>query len=506
MDAIRLQNVRSITDTGWVPLRPLTIVVGRNSIGKSSLLRWLPLLSQSQNAAGSTPILWTRRDRGLVDYGSFHETLRHGAEPQEIRFGWRDSVEANALQVPDFFGLLRDENFAAESFEAESVLSSYERATYVTGLRVQIGEVNAHLTCDPGGAVTNFTINGVPAHILAPGWKWAVLQSEIVPLLQARSSTSASTTPGHEQRLEGLKTLKTRKMDDWRLRRLSESGKGWTTQALRKSLAEQEAGTATWHSDLQKLANEDPRLVELLPRYAIREMDSLVRVIGQLLQAQLTSLVYVAPFRAEPRRAERSPEPSTALDARGDALLSFMEGLGSEERQSLNDWLQEALDFKLVLSRDGLYSELRVDQGGGHHDNLADVGFGIGQVLPVAVHLWKTEQQDFEKILYSNGEIVVMEQPELHLHPAHQASVGRMLARHAARTKNSGGRLLVETHSEALINAVGEELGAGRLSSSDVSVVVFERSQPGGPVEVRVVDFDEKGYLKPPWPFGFFAA
>lgn len=484
MDAIRLTNVRSIREMPFVPLRPLTILVGRNSVGKSSFIRWLPLLSQSLGAPGSAPILWTRRDRGLVDYGSFHETLRRGSDPQEIGFSWQGSLD----------GL---------SYEATSTLATFERATYVARLTIDIGDVHVLLRCGPTGGEVDLSINGQPASTLAEGWDWSAAQSEIVPRLKPNPIEAGSPSPGHKERLARLIELKTRKMDAWRLVNLSERVEGWTTRSLRMSLASSNSGTPTWSRDLKKVSDDDGRLRTLLPYYAIRDVSRLVSKLLMQVLALLSSLVYVAPFRAEPRRAERSPEPSSTLDPRGDALLNFAEGLRPDELKSLSEWLSTSLGFKLLLRKEGLYSELRIDQGAGGDDNLADVGYGIGQVLPVAVHLWKAGQGGRRES--TEGSLVVMEQPELHLHPAAQSRVGRMLVRHAAGAIDHRGRVLVETHSEALINAVGEEVGAGRIRRGDVRVVVFERTSTREDVGVRVVEFDEKGYLQPPWPFDFFA-
>ena len=44
MDSIRVENYRSLTDSGWLDLAPLNIIVGRNSAGKSSFLRLFALL------------------------------------------------------------------------------------------------------------------------------------------------------------------------------------------------------------------------------------------------------------------------------------------------------------------------------------------------------------------------------------------------------------------------------------------------------------------------------
>ena len=66
VNTLRIQNLRSLVDTGHIDLKPITILVGRNSSGKSSFARIFPLLRQSIEASKRGPILWWGR---LVDFG-----------------------------------------------------------------------------------------------------------------------------------------------------------------------------------------------------------------------------------------------------------------------------------------------------------------------------------------------------------------------------------------------------------------------------------------------------
>ncbi|MDM8524188.1 AAA family ATPase [Desulfococcaceae bacterium HSG8] len=86
MDAIRIENLRSLTDTGFVDLKPITLLVGQNSSGKSSFLRFFPLLRQSVEARTEGPISFYGR---LVDFGSFQEALNRKSEKQEMVFHFR---------------------------------------------------------------------------------------------------------------------------------------------------------------------------------------------------------------------------------------------------------------------------------------------------------------------------------------------------------------------------------------------------------------------------------
>ena len=72
MKSLYLKNFRSIECSGDIELKPLTVLLGTNSSGKSSFLRVLPLLKQSIETKSRGPILWFGN---YVDFGSFNETV-----------------------------------------------------------------------------------------------------------------------------------------------------------------------------------------------------------------------------------------------------------------------------------------------------------------------------------------------------------------------------------------------------------------------------------------------
>lgn len=75
MDKIKINNVRSLKDTGFISLSPITVLVGENSSGKSTFLRMFPLLKQSIMKKTNGPILWAGDVDDYVDFGSFEETI-----------------------------------------------------------------------------------------------------------------------------------------------------------------------------------------------------------------------------------------------------------------------------------------------------------------------------------------------------------------------------------------------------------------------------------------------
>ena len=62
MESIRIKNFRSLQDTGNIDLKPITILVGKNSAGKSTFLRTFPLFKQSVEERTKAPILLYSRN------------------------------------------------------------------------------------------------------------------------------------------------------------------------------------------------------------------------------------------------------------------------------------------------------------------------------------------------------------------------------------------------------------------------------------------------------------
>ena len=119
--------------------------------------------------------------------------------------------------------------------------------------------------------------------------------------------------------------------------------------------------------------------------------------------------------------------------------------------------------------------------------NIADVGIGVSQVLPILVAL----------IAAQEGQIVYVEQPELHLHPQAQVVMAELLAEAA----NRGVRVIVETHSSLLLLTVQTLIAKGEIKNTDVALHWFARDAKGA-TTVNHVEPDEDGAYGE-WPEDF---
>lgn len=138
-----------------------------------------------------------------------------------------------------------------------------------------------------------------------------------------------------------------------------------------------------------------------------------------------------------------------------------------------------------------LVGRLKEPRRGGARDfvNIADVGFGVSQVLPALVAL----------DVAVPGQIVHLEQPEIHLHPRAQHSLAKILADSAKRDT----RLVIETHSSILIRGIQVMVARGELDPSLVKLHWFTRDDISGVTRVDSADLDENGAFGMDWPEDF---
>jgi hypothetical protein len=119
--------------------------------------------------------------------------------------------------------------------------------------------------------------------------------------------------------------------------------------------------------------------------------------------------------------------------------------------------------------------------------NIADVGVGVSQALPVLVALHTAKL----------GQFVYIEQPEIHLHPRAQTAMARVLADAAKR----GVRVVAETHSSLLLLGIQTLVAEGELPPELVKLHWFTRGEDGV-TTVRSADLDEAGAFGD-WPEDF---
>ncbi len=217
------------------------------------------------------------------------------------------------------------------------------------------------------------------------------------------------------------------------------------------------------------------------------------------LRLAASDLIHVPGMRDAPSRYY----PTTPIGSRftgvfqdhvGSLLAAWTSGKDSNLEQ-LGDQLRRMgltcmvsatpIDDTRVSLEVGRFSEPR--KGAVEMINIADVGLGVSQTLPVLTALLAAKA----------GQWVVLEQPEIHLHPRAQVALGRVLADAAVR----GVRVVTETHSPLLIKSIQHLVASGELDAEQVILHWASRAADGATM-ISSATLDNRGTFGD-WPSDF---
>lgn len=499
VEAIRLQNFMAFEDTGWLELRPITLLFGRNSSGKSALIRALLLLRQSLSTSQpGEPFRLT--DLYGVDIGRFQEMVHRGEVDRHVWFHFRCTSD-NTLDYLREQGLIEQ----APSAALQLVLgyaAERDAQDKINPTRIELADLRIYLGEDDQGGQRLLFQAG---------------------LLDAED---ASRFGGERWYVEGL------------LPERSEPGKwkGFGCQLDRGFL---------------DLKFTDPRTNDF-DEYRIAR--NLFDLLKDEIEGFLRNIIHLGPIRPEPQR-RYSFNRTTEYEWRArdwTAFLDFISGkLGQEETGQINAWLQRLqlaakVDARPASELGALVAEREIAVAEAVESlplPLSAMGFGTSQVLPVIVQC----------VTATSGSLVIVEQPELHLHPRGQGWLGdlypavirkdiraqRRACREAdpprlpeprADTRSPDvSRYLLETHSEHLLLRLRRCIAETYLKSltheleipeqdvgipspelrpllwqEDVAVYFVERPTSSLTSRVSLLEIDRFGDLPEPQDFASF--
>lgn len=134
----------------------------------------------------------------------------------------------------------------------------------------------------------------------------------------------------------------------------------------------------------------------------------------------------------------------------------------------INAWLKEispgiSLNTKYVPEVNKVILDYQFDYGTQKTNSFRpkNVGFGISYVLPVVLAL----------LTAKDGKIIVIENPESHIHPRGQAKLGKLIALAAS----TGAQLFIETHSDHILNGIRVAVKKGEVDKSKVNIMYFSK-------------------------------
>lgn len=222
--------------------------------------------------------------------------------------------------------------------------------------------------------------------------------------------------------------------------------------------------------------------------FMVHYISILPRKLTQELNNEKVS--HVSPLRAFPQRyylLEKSARHNQLNSKDGVELAEILKKR-SDILEKINTLFEE-FNLKIKVEKvNDIIHKITVEQNNVSLE-LTDVGFGISQVLPIIVQAYLSRE----------SSITVIEQPEIHLHPKMQAWLTNVLVEIA---KAEDKRFLIETHSDTIIRRLQLQLMDPEVnfSNKDLKIYNLERENDGN-TKIIEVPFNDLGEIK--WPDGF---
>ncbi len=217
-------------------------------------------------------------------------------------------------------------------------------------------------------------------------------------------------------------------------------------------------------------------------------------------------LQWLESIRSQPERRERTTgAPPLQMKPNGEGAAQMLAADlqdGGEIVQRVAAFYRGDLtapgsyDFWVTPEADAVRLMLAPRTAPTMKTDLVDAGEGMVQVLPVLVALARAARGRVD-----DARLVVLEQPELHLHPRMEVRLGEHLCQIASHADPP--TVVVETHSEALLLSIQRALLEGKLDPGRVAIC-WVRQIPEGESIVERVSIDEHGRLDAAWPPGSF--
>ncbi|MCZ8533034.1 AAA family ATPase [Psychrobacillus psychrodurans] len=534
MDRIRIQNLRALKDTDYIELKPLTILVGKNSSGKSTFLRFFSLMKQTLETRTNEPILWY--SPSYVDFGSFEESLNHESKEKLITFEFDFFVSKENFYDEVYFNLMpRRYNRAhilkmTNSEKNEKVkleLSITFSKKKINKIEVKLWEQKIEYLIQ--GTINEMEkveilINGNPIGDSRFISRYFGDSTNMLPRIFNLEEDKIMPIEAyfHSQLFNLIKgfapsTTKESTIDD--VITLIKFG---DSETVLKSINEIKSTSKTLEKRLGALKLEQSEFIEVKNNHYGTVLNVLLEICNRELKSFFSSVKYIAPIRASAERYYRIQGLALdEIDPQGANIPMLLNNMSNKDKRSFNKWIKENFHFEIIADSERGHASLYIRYENGTQINLADTGFGYSQILPIILVMWQAVQKgeemaampNYKKMrLHINGRrkinfTIVIEQPELHLHPSLQGTLIDTFAKIIKVSEDIGIdlKIIIETHSETMINRIGQLIATNfeEFNEKLVNVLIFNSSHPYIS-KIESTGYTEDGYLNS-WPIGFFS-
>jgi predicted ATPase len=433
INALQIRNFKSLADTGKLPIKPLTFLVGPNSSGKTSIIQTLLLLRQTVESRDLKNPLSINGP--YVQLGSYPDLL--------FMHDYKVKFEIDIDFVPSL------QTWLPSSLRREgSRFDSQDR----------YNQINAHV---------EFGYNKKTMQVFLSKCQFTLLpQGQTLEICKTSGSGYQVHFSGSDIYAHDNKPIRFKGAEKFYAARI---------------LGAAGPMTSAWRYR---------RGVSVLSNQLAREIESL-----------FSRVFYIGTLRESPKRiyiATGEAPQDVGLKGELSVDVLWVQARKKSTRQRLlgkvNHWMSAfglAADVGLDRVGGNNYSVVFEDPNTHLQVNLADVGFGASQVLPIVI----------EGFYARDRAMLLIEQPEIHLHPRAQGVLGDLLIDIA--TYEGGKTVLVETHSEHLLSRIRRRIAEKSIDRNIVAIYYCEPSADG--TKVREISINSQGqYEQAGLPEGFF--
>ena len=441
LKSLRLKNFKCWRDTGEIEFGSITGFFGTNSSGKTSILQSLLLLKQTSKSTDTGQALDFGNEDSLAYLGPFSDTVytRPGEAQSDKGIGF--SFSWSLLPALEI-----------KSFEAP------EETAFETH------EINFDCTFNQVGNVST-------GRIIVDEFKYTLKNEFTTRTLGMRKKNANATEYAFEQ-------------------------SGFDLQRI------------------QGLSYEIPSPIKCY-RFP-QQVTSFYKNAGALSETELSfehffeSLYYLAPIRDYPKKyyswgGARPLDVGMWGEATVDALLASEANFPESESDSgislqMSVALQlqklglvEFFEVERISEQSSIYRVMVQRTKNSKKVALTEVGFGVSQILPVITLCYYAPE----------GSTIILEQPEIHLHPSVQAGLADVLIE---VTKTRKIQIILESHSEHLLKRLQRrmaEYDADQIGVSSDCVKLYFCKNEGSESQLEPLQLNEYGYIKN-WPEDFF--
>ena len=470
-----LENFRVFKDYTWFDFAPITILVGPNSSGKSSLIKALLLLKDNYER-GLIPVdeeNWWLGRQDLLDFSGKNHNLQneksiipYETEAKEIKF---------CLPYEIYFSPFNQSLYLEFSYKInEKDLST----GIVTKLRTQTEDL----------------------FISDAEERYGFLDTQLLKdILQAeKDNTKKKPVEDRDRNIDELNSILLSSVEfTWPA--LDNLKNTLNTIKLGKTKISYEGGP--WPDNFRVLRG-------LINNKSSENSEEFADSITSFLELESLSpafnswsgYVYVPSIKGLPKRYLKFDDDQEVLNRVFKHLGTSRndDQLNSKRHKHINSFVkkwEKEFGFKknITWTKDVDLGFTKIQIGDNY---LSDVGFGISQLVAVLLANFAFDSN-------GNPHLLLLEEPEANLHPAFQSKLADMVA---DSEKTLGHQFIIETHSEYMIRKFQYLVAKGEMKPEDIVIYYFNdpNNIPAGEKQVKKINVLEDGSLSDDFGPGFY--